>query len=345
MTKAYRIGVLGMAHDHLWGELPDIARSGAQLVAAADPDDRLRERMKKEHDCPTYRGYGEMLDRHEFDAVYVFGDNATSVELTELALGRGLHVMVEKPMASNLKGADRMLAAARRSGKVLMINWPFAWWPQMQHALQRVNEGAIGRVWEVKYRAAHIGPRDLGCSEPFCRWLYDEELNGGGAYADYTCYGCALARVLLGRPAEVMGWRGRLVKTDIDVDDNGVIVMVYPGAMAISEGSWAQVDDMTNYRPHIYGTDGTLLFEPYRGGRMWLATKESPHGDTITPPEPPPHMQSATAHFLHAITTGSKLFALCDPAICRDAQEIMEAGLLSSRSGARVKLPLSPSGG
>jgi predicted dehydrogenase len=78
---------------------------------------------------------------------------------------------------------------------------------------------------------------------------------------------------------------------------------------------------------------------------MWLATKERPHGDAITPPEPPPHLQSATAHFLHAIATGAKLFPLCDPAICRDAQEIMEAGLRSSRSGARIPLPLDPTGG
>lgn len=345
MANAFRIGVLGMTHDHLWGELPDLAGAGAQLVAAADPDDRLLERARNEHGCPTYRDPRELLDAHALDAVYVFSDNATSVALAELALDRGLHVMIEKPMASTLAGADRLLAAAARSGKVLMINWPFAWWPQMQHALRLAGEGAIGRLWQVKYRAAHMGPREHGCSEQFCRWLYDEALNGGGAYADYTGYGCVLARALLGRPAEVFGWRGRLVKTDIDVDDNGVVMMLYPDAMAVSEGSWTQVDDMTSYRPHLYGADGTLLFEPYRGGRMWLATKERPQGDALTPPEPPPHLQNATAHFLHAIATGSKLFSLCDPAICRDAQEIMEAGLRSSRSGARIPLPLDPTGG
>jgi predicted dehydrogenase len=338
MAQPLRLAVLGLTHDHIWGELPDIARMGHKLIAAADPEPALRDRVHKEYGCPTYASAEQLLDKHELDAVYVFSDNFHSVELTLLALSRGLHVMREKPMASTLEGAQRMLEAAKKADRVLMVNWPFAWWPQMQHALELVKQGAIGRVWELKYRAAHIGPREIGCSPYFYNWLYDEKLNGGGAYADYTCYGCVLARVLLGRPSEVMGWRGRIVKTDIELDDNGVIVMIYPHAMAISEGSWTQIDDMTNYRPHIYGSAGTIVMEPKRGGKMWLADPRKPQGVEVTPPEPMAHMQNATAHFAWAIQSAGQLSPLCDPTMCRDAQEIMDAGLRSSASAQRVKL-------
>jgi hypothetical protein len=88
MTSVFRIGVLGMTHDHLWGELPNLVNAGARLVAAADHDDGLRERAQREHGCSTYGDSRELLDAHELDAVYVFSDNATSVALAELALER-----------------------------------------------------------------------------------------------------------------------------------------------------------------------------------------------------------------------------------------------------------------
>src|SRR5262249_6574529 len=154
------------------------------------------------------------------------------VRLTELAAAKRLHVLVEKPMAADLAGADRMLAAVRRAGARLMVNWPFAWWPQMQHALRLARDGELGNLWQVKYRAAHAGPREIGCSPYFCEWLYDPRRNGAGALMDYCCYGAALARCLLGVPARVSAVAGRFVKEDILVEDNAVLVMTYPHGLA-----------------------------------------------------------------------------------------------------------------
>ena len=67
-----------------------------------------------------------------------------------------------------------MLAAAKEQGTRIMVNWPFAWWPMLQKGIAMAQGGDIGRIWQVKYRAAHEGPRELGCSEFFCGWLYDD---------------------------------------------------------------------------------------------------------------------------------------------------------------------------
>jgi predicted dehydrogenase len=324
-----RLGVLGLTHDHIWDNLPFVrGQADLTVVAVADPHGVLCERAASQYGCATYGDYGEMLASETLDAVLVYADNATGVELVEMAAGRGLHAMVEKPMAATQAGADRMLAAAEANNTRLMVNWPFAWWPQMQQAIQTAQSGTIGDVWQVRYRAAHQGPAEVGCSEFFCEWLFDPECNGpGGAYMDYCCYGALLAQVLLGRPESVWATADRLVKTETcPVPDNAVLVMKYPGGIAMSEGSWSQVGKMSAYLTLIYGTRGTLLLEPRHGGRLLLATEDNQEGAEVPVPDLSPEMANPIAHFVHGIESGSDFWVLCDPRVCRDTQEILERG-------------------
>ena len=345
MAGQLRVGVLGLTHDHVWKNLQELNASPlGELVAAADPNEPLRDRVRSEYACPqAFDSYEAMLDQVALDAVYVYTDNATAAELVEMAAERGLHAMVEKPMAADLEGADRMLAAAREAGVQLMVNWPFAWWPNLQRAIAMAQAGEIGQLFGVKYRAAHAGPKELGCSPYFYNWLYDPELNGAGALMDYCCYGAALARHLLGQPSQVVGVVGRLQKEYITVEDNAVIVMQWPRAIAISEASWTQIGHLTSYVTVIYGSEGTLVVEPpTAGGRVLLATREHEDGIEIDVPEPPEEMRSATAYFLSRVAQGKPIEGLCRAEVGRDAQEILEAGLISAANGEAVPLPLPP---
>jgi predicted dehydrogenase len=342
MARNIRVGVVGLTHDHVWENLSDVVASErATLVAAADPHPALTERVRSEHDCAVFDSYEEVLDCDEVDAVYVYANNAEGADLAEDAAKRGLHVLVEKPMAATLEGAERMVAAARETNVRLVVNWPFAWWPPFQHALNLAKEGNIGALWQVKYRSAHEGPKELGCSPYFCEWLYDETLNGAGALMDYCCYGVVLARALLGMPHRVTGVAGRLLKETIPVEDNAVLVLEYPHATAVAEASWTQVGHLTSYITAIYGSEGILLVEPGDTGRLLRATAEIPDGEAIAVPESPPHLRNCTEYFLHCIESGEAEMPLCQDRISRDAQEILEAGILSAGAHACVSIPLS----
>lgn len=341
-TKKVRVGVLGMTHDHIWGNLRELQASAeGQLVAAADPNRGLRDKVESDFACKkTFASYEEMLDKVEMDAVYIFGDNATGADLSVMAAERGLHVLVEKPMASTLDGAVRMLAAARKMNTKLMINWPFVWWPQLQHAMNMAKNGEIGQIFSTKYRSAHAGPKELGCTPFFYNWLYDGKLNGAGALMDYCCYGAALARQVLGQPSRVVGVVGHLLKDYITLDDNAVITMQWPRAIAVSEASWTQIGHLTSYVAVIYGSDGTLLVEPGSKGRLLLATREHEDGIEVQPPALPAEQLSATAYFLHCILNDQPIEGMCSAEVSRDAQEILEAGLISAKQGMAISLPL-----
>ncbi|WP_417381193.1 Gfo/Idh/MocA family protein [Gimesia sp.] len=327
-TQPLRIGILGLIHDHVWDHLPQLQHSdNAELVAAFDTNQPLRERIQGEYGCPAYSSEDELFDNHELDGVYIFSSNQQGAELALKALNRGLPVMIEKPMAANFAQAEQMLETARAQGVCLMVNWPFAWWPQMQHAVNSALTGEIGDLWQVKYRAAHAGPKELGCSDYFCEWLFDPERNGGGAMMDYCCYGCVLASCLMGTPASILASGGAYRPEPLGVEDNAIIVMNYPQGIATAEGSWSQVGKLTAYATAIYGTQGTYIVEPQKKGRLMLANADQPEGAEVKVQCPVLSLQTATEHFAHCVRTGETPWGLCAPETSLQAQRILEAGM------------------
>ena len=129
MADALRCAVLGMAHDHLWGNLNELAAlPDVELLAGADYNPALRQRFTERSGCDkVYEHYEALLDAEKPDAVLVFSATAEHADIVELCAERGLPVLVEKPMAATLEQASRMLTAARRHDTLLMINWPTAW--------------------------------------------------------------------------------------------------------------------------------------------------------------------------------------------------------------------------
>ncbi|MDF1823126.1 MAG: Gfo/Idh/MocA family oxidoreductase [Verrucomicrobiales bacterium] len=329
-----RIATLGLHHDHVWSNLHQLQETGgAELVAAADEDEALLDKYRSELPGKTYASYEALLDEEDLDAVYLFGSNRLNEDLTVMACKRGLHCLVEKPMASTLAGAERMLAAATGAGVRLMINWPFAWWPQLRHGIAMAQAGEIGQLWQVKYRAAHQGPVELGCSAQFCEWLYDTELNGAGALMDYCCYGAVLADVLLGKPDSVSGTIiSTGLKPDLQLEDNAILVLSYPHALATTEASWTQIGSLTSYGTTLYGSKGTLVIEPDHEGKIILATAEHPAGRILEIPPQPDHLDNSATHFLAAINDpGIEIHPLCDARHGLGAQWILEEGIQSTR--------------
>jgi predicted dehydrogenase len=342
-----RVGILGLSHDHVWGNLAALGAGDAgEPVAASDPDPALRERFRSATGLPALESHAALLERRDLDAVLVFADNRASAELGVQALARGLPVMIEKPMAADLPGADRLLAAARGAGLPLMVNWPTAWRPALRHGLALVRAGAIGEPVQIHHRGGHAGPREFGCSPQFATWLYDPQRNGGGALVDYAGYGALLCRALLGRPLAVTAVTARLRKPDLPAEDTGVVVLRYPRALGLLEASWTQIGAEPALALTAYGDAGTLLVHQPRAtregevvgpGRVQLVTRE--RSELLEPPPLPPDERDGPAYFLARIRDGRAVEGLCAADVGRDVQEILAAALRSAAAGHVVTLP------
>lgn len=340
MAEKIRVGVMGMAHDHLWTNLRQLKEvAGAELVGGADEDPALLEKFREQTGCKAvYEDYEALLDAEAPDAVFGFTATAHHAGVVELCAPRGVHVLVEKPMAATLEQADRMLTAARKAGTRLMVNWPTAWSRGLLTAHRLVQEGRIGQVWQITWRGGHCGPDELGCSESFCGFLFDRYLNGAGAFNDYGGYGASMCMLFLGSPHTVVGMAGRLLKTHLPVDDNGVMLLRYPHALCRLEMTWTEA--VAHKPPHdvvIYGTEGTLI-----SGReaVQLYTRENKEGEDVPLDDLPEGRRHAPEYFVACIQEGVDPEGLTNPDLSRGAQEIMEAGLMSATTGVAVSLPV-----
>lgn len=331
MQAKLRFAVVGLVHDHVWNMLPQfIATDAVEPVAAVDPNPPLTARACREF------GFAHALQRPERlwelhpDMVLCCTPNNATADVVEAAARHGVAIMVEKPLAATLVQARRIRAAADRVP--VMCNWPVAWDPRIRQALRLAAGDDLGSIYTVRYRAAHRGPREEGMSEYFCSWLYDADQNGGGALIDYCCYGAALAAQTLGMPDRVVAVKGRLVKTDIPVEDNAILLMQYPRAFGIAEACWTQA----GARPggfQVLGHRAGLMIEQ---GRLLRVDHEHRDGLEIPVQPLPAGERNGAEYFIACVRAGRRPHGLVSVEVGVAAQQILEAGRMASESGSAV---------
>jgi predicted dehydrogenase len=257
-----RIGIDGLSHDHIHGLLRNIGkRQDIQLVGIAESDKNLVDRLAKQYGFDRSIVYGdlaEMIEKTHPQGVVAFNSIFDHLHTVEICAPRGIHVMVEKPLAVNPKHAKRMYELAKKNCIQVLTNYETSWYPAHYRAFElAVGQDAIGHINKVLINDGHKGPVEIGCSKEFLAWLTDPVLNGGGAVVDFGCYGANLMTWLMKneRPLAVTAVL-QTIKPEVypKVDDQATIILTYPHAQAILQGSWNWPVDRKDME--VYGQEG-----------------------------------------------------------------------------------------
>lgn len=177
------------------------------------------------------------------------------------ALPRGIHVMVEKPLATTVAHAERMEQLAKQHNIHLLTNYETSWYPTTEKTFQLVNDSSyVGTIRKVVIHDGHEGPKEIGVSNEFLDWLTDPVQNGGGALIDFGCYGANLMTYLMKgqEPISVTAITQQF-KPSIypKVDDEATIILAYPGAQCIIQASWNWPFGRKDME--VYGESGYVL--------------------------------------------------------------------------------------
>ncbi len=276
--KPLRIAVAGVSHGHV-GEVTAAAGRGEVEVAGifeSDPAVRAASRLAQMYPDRVYDDLGKMLDEMKPEAAMAYGSIWDHLSVVEACAPRGIHVMVEKPLAVSGDHARRMASLAREHGIHLLTNYETTWYPTNHRAKELIAEGRIGAVTRINVFDGHQGPKEIGCGPEFLAWLTDPVLNGGGAVVDFGCYGANLATWIMNgqRPLSVYAVLKQL-KPEVYplVDDDATILVEYPGCTVEIMASWAwpfNRKDMHIYgeKGYIYQDDGRNMRFGYDGAKM-----------------------------------------------------------------------------
>jgi predicted dehydrogenase len=288
-----------------------------------------------------------MLEKEQFDIVICCSENARHPEVVDACAAAGANVCVEKPMAMCLSDALRMARSCQAAGTTMIVNWPATWSPSARKVKALIDEGVIGRVLEVKWRGGHTGPLGSGAAhagvsetaapmtgiERGATWWHQKS-TGGGAMLDYCCYGSMLSRWYIGEPGvSAAGMRANLDSQWGDADDNGAMIVRFPSAMGLFEGSWTTWSHGVPPGPIVYGTTGVLVAES-RDGKPVVRLDRGHGQTTIYDCEPLPEgRQQVPGEFIHHLDTGEPLHPTLEMMFNLEVMAILDAGVRSASSG------------
>jgi len=297
----------------------------AELVVACDTNAAVLEPIAATG-VPTTTDWREALTVGEVDAAIIILPHNLYPEVVNTALGRGIHVLKEKPFARDLDDARLMVAAAQQSEAVLMVAGQGKYSLGYQRAKQVVDSGCLGNVFLSR---AIITYRWGGAINNDWRWRGDRAQSGGTAIIDSGWHIIDLLTWLKGALPETVyctTGKGNAFPGEYDVDDRALLTLEYAdGSIA---GVVASFICLPNARQvFLHGTDASL---DITDGCLKLHRGNETDAEVITFGAQPNLLQPQFEHFLHLIDT--KASPVEGALEAYDVQRIIDAAYRSAES-------------
>jgi predicted dehydrogenase len=175
-----RIGLVGAGAIAQLAHLPVLGKMrGARVAAICDNDRAKAQALAERFDIPdVVEDVEDLLEVEEIDAVVVATPNHLHEPHVLSALAAGKHVLCERPLALSARGIERLLAAAERAERYVMVANNHRFRTDVQALDRFLRVGELGPVSAVRAGAYHFRRPDAG-------WRLRRPESGGGAFFDY----------------------------------------------------------------------------------------------------------------------------------------------------------------
>ncbi|MEI7635312.1 MAG: Gfo/Idh/MocA family oxidoreductase [bacterium] len=258
-TGRARMGVVGAG---IWGSMHVKAYAqhpSADLTAVCDADENRARETARQFGIPRCYSRVEDMLEEKLDGISVATPDHCHAEIACMAAARGIHLLVEKPLATTIADCERMIAAAKTNGVFLMVDWHNRWNPPFYKAWQSIRGGEIGEILYVYYRLSDT----IYVPTKMLPWAGQSSVMHflGSHSLDTACW-------LMGAvPVRVMCLRkeGLLTKMGIPTADMYITIVDFDnGATAVVENSWVLPQcspSLIDHKCEITGTRGQISLD------------------------------------------------------------------------------------
>ena len=343
-----RIGVIGCGKITQVRHAPEYAENGACTpIGWYDAIPERAQAMADLYGGEVCQNIDELLALKP-DAVSVCVANRDHASVTIRALEAGCHVLCEKPMAISLEECEAMLAAARKSGKMLMLGHNQRYNKSHLEARRMLQSGEWGKPVAFRTSFAHPGPECW--TNQANSWFIHKNQSVFGVLADLGIHKTDLIHFLLDEPiVSVCAMLGTVDKrypdgSLIDVEDNALcIYRTQSGAMGQMHVSWTNYGAEDN-ATRIYTTKGvvrlyddpvhSLIFEQKDGMVQRFSLDEMTTNQKQT--DGLRENTGVIDAFVECIQTGKP--ALADASECIKAMRVIFAAVKSADEGRTIQV-------
>ncbi len=331
------IGIIGCGNV-LSAYLPVAARLAERgLAKVTKVCGREHQRARMAHELSGVEfitEHEQLIASKDVDIVVVLTPMPEHAALAKAALLAGKHVLLEKPLATNLKDAAELVELAHCSPGQLICA-PFTWLsPTFQTIWRRVRAGAIGRVVSARGRYGWAGP-------DWSEWFFRA---GGGSIFDLAVYNLTSLVGLLGPVRRVSALSGiaiperdiRGVRVPVEVEDNAQVLLDFGAARFAVVTSGFTIQQYRGPGIELYGTTGTIQmlgddWDP-DGYEMWQ--NEAACWQVFKEAQPDWPWADGLRHLVESIHAGIR--CVIQPEHAYHVLEVMIAAHTSSHEGRAV---------
>jgi len=335
MSKIWRVAGIDFEHFHMGDNLRmAFDHPNVEIVGICDENP---EKMQGAIDNfgiaadAVFTDVQQCLAATKPDIVLLCPATGRHAEVMEEVAPCGAHIIMEKPFASSLAEADRMIAALSQNQR-LAINWPLAWYPPHVTAKRLLDEGKIGEVLEVHFYDGNRGPlwhladkvettaEEVAAAKPDS-WFYDPAL-GGGSLLDYLAYGTTLGTWYQGGRAPLEITAMTHIPNGLQVDEHSITIARYAHGLSKFETRWGTFTDPWTHQPQpkcgfvIVGTEGTIANYDFEK-TIRVQTRQQPEGIEISVDELESPMQNPIQYVIHCIENDLPIEGPLAPGISR----------------------------
>jgi predicted dehydrogenase len=252
MSIGFAVVGMGMG----WARCRDLVKTpGTDLKCVVDLDAEKARRAGEELGCDHYGSLEPALGRKDVSCVMIMTPSGTHLEIAEQVARAGKHVLTTKPMEVTADKCLRMIAAAKRHGVKLAVDYEFRYDARLRQAKWALEQGMLGRPMMCEVR---------------CKWFrgqeyYDQggwrgtwKMDGGGALANQGSHLLDIILWLMGPPKAVSAEVCTL-NHKIETEDTGAAMVEFKNGSRGLIQSTTTFPENTFFGVELHGTEGAFI--------------------------------------------------------------------------------------
>jgi len=268
-----RLGIVGAGAIVQVAHLPVLRKTrSVDLAALCDSDLAKARALAERSGIPNvYDDFEDLLQHEQLDAVLIATPNHLHESHILAALSAGLHVLVEKPLALSSAAAQRIIRAAEKRGRVVMVGMTHRYRPDVQAVRSFVQAGELGEITSVRasWHLARPARAQLG-------WREKRSEAGGGAMLDLGLTLLDLGIWLAGNPVpERVSASLSRPSGERSVEQSGsAFVVCENGGTIFVDVTWRHIGEGERFGAGIRGSKGSAGINPLH---VWKEIHGMPH--------------------------------------------------------------------